>query len=257
MTALADCVRFLDKVLETSEIPDYDRALNGLQLQNAGTINRVAVAVDFCLDAVRGAVNAQADLLLVHHGMFWDEPRAIVGSRYDRLQTAMQHDLAVYASHLPLDVHPTLGNNALLAEVLGLVPDRPFGAFKSISVGTSGTTAFSTAQLVARIREFAEPLGAQVVSTPFAADRRSVRWAIVTGAGASSETLREAAEREIDTLIVGEGPHHAAVEARERGMVVVFAGHYATETLGVQALGREMERRFALPWSFVHIPTGL
>lgn len=257
MIALAECVRCLDELLKPADTPDYDRAKNGLQLQNTGAVTRVAVAVDYCLEAVQGAANAQANLLLVHHGMFWSEPQSIVGSRYDRLRAAIQHDIAVYASHLPLDVHPTLGNNALLADALGLVPDRPFGTFKSIAVGTSGASGLLTAELVSRVRAFAEPLGSRVVSTPFSAGRRCARWAIVTGAGASSETLREAAAAEVDTLIVGEGPHHAAVEARERDIVVVFAGHYASETLGVQALGRELNRRFGLPWSFVHVPTGL
>jgi putative NIF3 family GTP cyclohydrolase 1 type 2 len=229
MTSLSDCVAYLDDVLATSEIPDYDQALNGLQLANAGTVTRLAVAVDFSHGSVQQAVLAGADFLLVHHGMFWGAPQPFVASRYERLRLAIANNLAVYASHLPLDLHPRFGNNVRLA----------------------------TDDLLARVQAFAQPLGTHVVCTPHSSQRRTRHWAIVTGAGASSSTLAEAADRGIDTLIVGEGPHHTAVEAQDRGIVIIYAGHYATETLGVQALADELQRMFTLPWSFVHLPTGL
>ena len=257
MTDLSACIAFLDAMLETDRVPDYDQALNGLQLENAGTVSRVAVAVDFSSAAVVQAVGTGADLLIVHHGMFWGEPRPIVASRYARLRTAMAHNLAVYASHIPLDVHPTVGNNARLAHVLDLVPTHSFGRYRTIHVGVGGTSDLATEQLIDRVRAFAEPLGTQVVATPCTAGRRTAHWAIVTGAGASTATLDEAAEAGVDTLIVGEGPHHTAVEAVERGIAVIYAGHYATETLGVQALGNAIEREFELPWTFLHVPTGL
>jgi putative NIF3 family GTP cyclohydrolase 1 type 2 len=115
-----------------------------------------------------------------------------------------------------------------------------------------------TAELAARAAAFAERWGGSVRHTPIAPTGRVTRrWGICTGAGASSDTLREAEERGLDTLIVGEGPHHTAVEAAERDVVVIYAGHYATETLGVRALGAWLEARFGLPWSFVGEPTGL
>lgn len=257
MTALADLCRFLDEGLGTTEVPDYDRALNGLQLANGGTVNRVATAVDFSLDAVRGAVEAGAGLLIVHHGMFWGGLQPIVTSHYERLRLAMAHDLAVYASHLPLDLHASWGNNAILAERLHLTPDGRFGRYRTLELGHTGSCDLNTADLAARVAAFAEPLGTRALTTPHAPERRTRRWAIVTGAGASSASLEEATERGVDTLIVGEGPHHTAVEAQERGIVVMYAGHYATETLGVQALAAEVERTFGLPWSFLHLPTGL
>jgi dinuclear metal center YbgI/SA1388 family protein len=257
MTSLSDCVAYLDDVLATAETPDYDQALNGLQLANTGTVTRVAVAVDFSHESVQQAVLAGADLLLVHHGMFWGAPQPIIGSRYERLRLAIASNLAVYASHLPLDLHPRFGNNVRLANRLELEPRGGFGQFQSIEIGVSGTADLPTDQLLARVLAFAQPLGTHVVSTPHASQRRTRHWAIVTGAGASSSTLAEAAERGIDTLIVGEGPHHTAVEARERGIVIIYAGHYATETLGIQALAEELQRVFALPWSLLHLPTGL
>ena len=257
MTHLADVARHLDIRLGHADIPDYDRALNGLQLSNTGDVRRVAAAVDFSLPTVRHAIAAHATLLIVHHGMFWSEPQPIVATRYERLQLAITHDLAVYSSHLPLDRHPEVGNNALLAKRLGLVPDAGFGRFRGIDIGVAGSADLATAELLHRTRAFAEPFGSHVIASPFAPERRTRRWGVLTGAGASSDTLGEAQEQGIDTLVVGEGPHHTGVEAEERGLAVIYAGHYATETLGVQALAAELEQAFALPWSFVHAPTGL
>lgn len=257
MIPLADCVARLDDLLRTRDIPDYDGAVNGLQLANGGSVSRAVAAVDFSTEAVRQTAAAGADLLLVHHGMFWGPPRPFVAARYTQLRLAVEHNIAVYASHLPLDLHPTLGNNVRLAGRLGLEPSGGFGRFRNIEVGVQGVSDRSTSDLLAQLAEFARPLGATVVSTPHPPERRTRQWAIVTGAGASSETLAEAAARGIDTLIVGEGPHHTAVEAVELGIVVMYAGHYATETLGVQALAAELDRSFSLPWSFVHLPTGL
>lgn len=257
MISLDECVHFLDDLLVTSDIPDYEGALNGLQLSNSGTVSRVAAAVDFSRATVHQALELGADLLLVHHGMFWNDPQPLTGSRYERLRLAIEGNLAVYASHLPLDVHPTLGNNVQLAQQLSLTPEARFGRYKTIEVGVMGTTDLPTTDVVARLQRIAEPLGGHVAATTFATDRRTRRWAVVTGAGASTATLNEAIERGVDTMIVGEGPHHTAVEARDRGIVLLYAGHYATETLGVQALAGELERAFSLPWSFVHQPTGL
>ena len=257
MPSLHECVVYLDEILATPDIPDYDQALNGLQLANQGTVSRVVAAVDFSQESVRQAIRAGADLLVVHHGMFWDEPKPIVASRYDRLHLAMTSNLAVYSSHLPLDLHSQLGNNVRLAHQLALNPEGRFGRFRSVDIGVSGPADLTTDDLLARVQAFARPLGTTVVCTPHPPERRTRHWAIVTGAGASTDSLAEAASRDIDTLIVGEGPHHTAVAAQELGLVVIYAGHYATETLGVQALAAELARVFALPWSFVHVPTGL
>jgi dinuclear metal center YbgI/SA1388 family protein len=257
VTLLAECVDFLDATLNTNAVPDYDRALNGLQLANQGRVTRIAAAVDFSLEALQAAATQQADLLLVHHGMFWSGLVRFAGASYEKLRIAFAHDIAVYSSHLPLDLHPQFGNNALLARELDLVPDTGFGRFRDVAIGVSGPSDCETAQLAERVRALVEPLGSRMVSTPIDAGRRTSRWAIVSGAGASSDTLREAQERGVDTLIVGEGPHHTAIEAQERGIVVLYAGHYATETLGVQAIAAELGRRFSVPWSFLRLPTGL
>lgn len=257
MTATASIVKYLDDVLETASVPDYSNALNGLQLANTGTVTRIAAAVDFSTRTVAGAVDAGADLLLIHHGMFWSGLNRIEGKDYTRLRTLIQHDVAVYSSHLPLDRHPLYGNNALLATELGLEPDNDFARYKTISIGVRGSSDVETATLVARADTFARSHGGSARATPVEPERRTLSWAVCTGSGASSETLREATEIGIDTLIVGEGPHHTAVEAEESGITVIYAGHYATETLGVQALAAHVSDRFGVSWTFIEAPTGL
>lgn len=257
MTTLFDCVHHLDDLLKTTEIQDYDQSLNGLQLQNSGAVDRIAVAVDLSTATIQAAIDAHAQLLLVHHGMFWDGLRPVTSYRYLRIRQAIEHDLAVYASHLPLDLHPELGNNVLLAARLELTPSAGFGRYHNTEIGVAGTSDVATQNLFSRVRAFAEPLGSNVTTTPVPVERKTRSWGLLTGAGASSETLNEAAARGIDTLIVGEGPHHTAVMAGELGIAIAYAGHYASETLGIQALARELERKFALPWTFIHRPTGL
>lgn len=255
---LAALVQHLDDLLRTREVPDYSGAMNGLQVANSGRVDRVAVAVDFSRAAVEQAVVAGAGLLVVHHGMFWGGAQAVVGPAYERLRLVFAHDLAVYASHIPLDLHPTLGNNVLLANELGLAPSGGFARFKTVDVGVRGEADdLETAALAARATAFGRQWGHVLRHTPIAPGRRTRRWGLCTGAGASSETLAEAGAMGLDTLVVGEGPHHTAVEAAERGIVVLYAGHYATETLGVRAVGAEVERTFGVPWTFVGQPTGL
>jgi dinuclear metal center YbgI/SA1388 family protein len=257
MTALTGIVSFLDAELRSSEIPDYDGALNGLQLSNAGEVTRVAAAVDFSANSVAGALKEQADLLVVHHGMFWRGAQPVVGVAYDRLRSAMTGGLAIYASHIPLDLHPTLGNNALLAKELQLTPDAAFGEFRGVQIGVTGSGDLATDEVAARAQRFSSQFATTLVCTPYAAGRRTRRWAIVTGAGANSSTIAEARARGIDTLIVGEGTHHTAVEAMESGLVIMYGGHYATETLGVRAVATQVAARFGVTSVFVDVPTGL
>jgi dinuclear metal center YbgI/SA1388 family protein len=257
MSTLSELAEYLDTVLSIRDIPDYPNAVNGVQLANFGAINVVATAVDFSTDTVNGAINAGARLLLVHHGMFWGGVQPLTGHRHQRLWALMTHDVAVYAAHLPLDVHPTLGNNALLAKRLELEPSGGFGRYQAIDVGLRGASNVHTRVLADRARALAVEHGGQLVATPFDSDRVTRAWGICTGSGADTASLREAAHLGLDTLIVGEGPHHTAVEARELGIVVLYAGHYATETLGVRALGDSLSQRFGIASTFISAPTGL
>lgn len=257
MPRLAEIAAYLDDELQVSVIPDHAGALNGVQLENRGEIARVATAVDFCAYTARAAVAANAQLLVVHHGMFWSGVRPMTDHHYERLRELITHDVAVYSAHIPLDVHPVLGNNVLLAQILGLRPSGGFARFQDIDVGLSGESEVPTASLIERMETFAAGYGGSVVVQPVPADRMTRRWGMCTGAGASSSTLAEARERGIDTMIVGEGSHHTGVEARDLGITVIYAGHYATETLGVRAVGDRLAARFDVQTTFIDAPTGL
>jgi putative NIF3 family GTP cyclohydrolase 1 type 2 len=192
----------------------------------------------------------------VHHGMFWGGLTSLSGPSYRLLRTMMENDLAVYSSHLPLDRHPTLGNNVLLATELGLTPSGPFARFQNISIGVSGESDIETISLVDSARNFAKSYG-EIRTSTVSAGRRTKRWGICTGAGASAETISEASAAGIDTLIVGEGPHWTAIHAEEHALAIIYAGHYATETIGVRALARYLGEKHKVPWTFVNAPTGL
>ena len=257
MTSTTLIVQYLDDLLEASAVPDYSNALNGLQLANTGSVDWIAAAVDFSVRTVTAAAQTGANLLIVHHGMFWSGLQPIRGASFTRLRQLITNDIAVYSSHLPLDRHALYGNNALLAAELGLEPSGEFAQFKNIHIGVSGDSDMTTVEVAKRADAFAHRHGGSVRSTPIDAGRRTRKWAICTGAGASTETLNEARDGGIDTLIVGEGPHHSAVDADESGIAVIYAGHYATETLGVRALAAHVSERFGVPWSFIEAPTGL
>ncbi len=257
MTTLRELTKYADELLETASTPDYPNALNGLQLENRGAVQGIAAAVDFSTRTIRGTLEKSANLLLVHHGMFWGGLEPLAGPNYSRLRTLIDNDIGVYASHLPLDRHPTLGNNSLLARELGLEPTGSFALYKEISIGVCGNADIDTATLADRARRFARGEGGEIRTTPISTTRRTRKWAICTGAGASADTLHEASTSGVDTLIVGEGAHWTAIHAEEHGLAVIYAGHYATETLGIRALARHLGEKFDIPWNFVDAPTGL
>jgi dinuclear metal center YbgI/SA1388 family protein len=256
MLTSTDLAAYTDELLGSADTPDYPNAINGLQLENRSSIRRIAAAVDFSTRAVQGTIESGANFLIVHHGMFWGGLTSITGPTYRILRLLIENDIAVYSSHLPLDRHPTFGNNVLLAEQLGLTPNGLFGQFEDILIGVSGDSDIDTASLIESTRVFANGYG-EIRTSRVLPGRRTKRWGICTGSGASAETLSEASAAGIDTLIVGEGPHWTAIHAEEHDLAIIYAGHYATETIGVQALARHLAEKYKLPWAFVSAPTGL
>jgi dinuclear metal center YbgI/SA1388 family protein len=255
--SLEELARYTDSLLETSSTPDYPNAVNGLQVSNRSPIRKIAAAVDLSTRTIQGAIGSGANLLFVHHGMFWGGLKPMTGSSYRRVQMLIEADLAVYASHLPLDRHPTLGNNALLAKELGLQPSAPFARFEDIFIGLCGESDIETSAIITSARRFAQTHSGDLRTSLAQAGRRTRKWAICTGAGASADTLRETSAMGVDTLIVGEGPHWTAIYAEENDLVIIYAGHYATETLGVCALAQHLSEKYDLAWDFVSAPTGL
>jgi dinuclear metal center YbgI/SA1388 family protein len=252
MARLDDIVAFMDRELALAAITDYPGAVNGLQLANGGVVGRVVTAVDASLAVVETAAAAGGPgLLLVHHGMFWQGAQPVRGAFYRKLKTAMDAELAIYSAHLPLDVHPQWGNNICLARALGIHTVEPFLDWKGAPMGLRGAWEGSRDELRERL---AAAVGGPVLVCPGGRDQiRSV--GLVTG-GAGTEVAAAAAAG-VDVFISGEGPHWSFPLAEELGLNVMLAGHYATETFGVKALGAEIARRFDLPWDFIHRPTGL
>ncbi len=248
---LAALVQYCDRILRTRDRGDYDGAANGLQMENSGAVTRIAAAVDASLATVKLAVAAKADLLLVHHGLFWSPSHPWTGKRRELLQLLVQNNLAVYSSHLPLDAHPRLGNNAQLAAALGLKKLQPFFTSHGQTIGFKAQMKISRTDLVQRLER---ATGAKPRIIP-GGKSLCERIGIVTG-GAGSDLKRAAAEG-VDTFITGEGPHWTYALGEELGLNVFYGGHYATETFGVKALAAELSRKFKLPWEFLDHPTGL
>lgn len=257
MTTIDEVAEYADSFLRTRTIPDYPSALNGLQCSARGDLRKIAAAVDFSTRAIEGAKELDANLLVVHHGMFWGGLSPLTGAGYRRVRLLFENDIAVYSSHIPLDCNPILGNNVLLARELDLTPTREFARYQGIFIGVAGDSDVTTKSLVEKATSFARRYGHETRTTPIAEGRRTRRWGMCSGAGAAADTLQEAIDAGIDTLIVGEGPHWTAITAEENDLVVIYAGHYATETLGVCALAQHLAEKYDVPWGFVSAPTGL
>lgn len=248
---LHELVEYLNGYLRVTEIPDYPGALNGLQVEGTREVRRIGVAVDASEASVRAAVGSDCDLLLVHHGLFWDGNRPVTGRRYRRLQPLIASGVALYASHLPLDLHPDVGNNAQLARELGIELKGTFGAYQGVDVGVWGECEITREALAARLDE---RLGVRVHLMPGGPERIR-RIGVITGGGGSS--IGEAIAAGLDAFVTGEGAHHTYFDAVEGGINVYYGGHYATETFGVRALAAHVAERFGLEWEFFELPTGL
>jgi dinuclear metal center YbgI/SA1388 family protein len=255
---LHELVSWLDDYLRAREVPDFPGALNGLQVESSGRpVRRVAAAVDAAEATIARALAGGADLVLVHHGLFWDGNVPVTGRRYRRLSSLIEHDIALYSAHIPLDLHPEVGNNVVLADRLGIEVEGWFGDYKGSPIGVWG---FAPTGLHAREALVAEVNRALGTFAPGArlipgGPERVARVGIITGG--AGNMIGDARNAGLDTYITGEGPHHTFFDAVEWGLNVIYAGHYATETLGVQALASHLGDRFDLEWEFHDHPTGL
>jgi len=250
-TPLKEFVGYLDSYLRIGEVPDYPNALNGLQVAGERAVDRVALAVDGAQATIDAAIEGGADLLIVHHGLFWDGNQAVVGRRYARLRSAISAGLAIYAAHIPLDVHPEVGNNAVLARALGVDLEGTFGEYRGHPLGSRGSLEIGREALCARLDEV---LGGRVRMLAFGPERVR-RVGVITGGAA--EMMHAAREAGLDAFITGEASHHRFVEAEEAGINVFLGGHYATEVWGVRAIGEHLEARFGVSTEFIDHPSGL
>ena len=246
-----DLAEYLDDLLKIKDVEDD--SLNGLQVANSGKTQKVALAVDGSLKAVERAKDLDAHLLFVHHGLFWGKPVPLTGFLYQRIRLFVESDIALYAAHLPLDLHPELGNNAQITKVLGWPTSGDFGEYHGTVIGKEVRfeEPVSLSAVADRLRE---GLGCDPKIWDFGSDEVK-RLGYVSGGGLGM--LQQAIEAGMDTYITGEPGHASYWTAKEAGINVVFAGHYATETLGVKAVGEVLQEKWGLKTVFIDLPTGL
>jgi dinuclear metal center YbgI/SA1388 family protein len=249
MAKLSDIVAFCDTRTRRAEIKDFDGSHNGLQIENNGEVTKIAAAVDAGQLPFEAAIAAGVDFLICHHGLYWNAPIPLTGSSYRKVKTALDGNLAVYGAHLPLDCHPEIGNNALLADALGLAKVGTFLNFEGtdiaiIAQGPSG----GRAELAANLKQLF-PDTYQGIEYGSAQPKRI---GILTGSGQSAVPHLQASG--IDTLITGELRQHHFNMAQELGLNLYPCGHYATEVFGVKALAQEVAEKFGLEVTFIEQP---
>lgn len=252
---LAEFRNRLNDRLDHDRFADVDASSNGLQVgDETATVERVAFAVDGAVATVEAAAEANADVLVVHHGMIWGGIDRVAGREYERIAACIDNDVALYVSHLPLDAHGALGNAVGLAAFLDCEPISPFGEYGGVTIGhrVQAKEPYTVEALRNRLSDL--DTDDQPVRTMDFGPERIEEIAIVTGSGA--DWIREAEAEGVDALVTGEGKQKAYHEARESGLNVFFAGHYATETFGVQRL-QELVEKWGIETEYLAHPTGL
>jgi dinuclear metal center YbgI/SA1388 family protein len=242
----AELDTYLAQYLEVEKFRDY--CPNGLQVEGRAGVERIVTGVTASLELLAAAVEARADAILVHHGYFWrGEDVRVIGVRRKRIALLLEHDISLFAYHLPLDAHPHIGNNVALARRLGLRESGRCGDQDIVFFGVPEAPV-SVSQLAARIEERLErkPLVIGDLSRP----ARRVAWCT----GAAQGQLEDAVAQSVDVYITGEASEQTVHLARETGVVFIAAGHHATERYGVQGLGEHLARQFGLEHRFIDIP---
>ncbi|MGF1677791.1 MAG: Nif3-like dinuclear metal center hexameric protein [Candidatus Methylacidiphilales bacterium] len=244
----------LDHILRHREMGDYPGAQNGRHLQNSGVIRQLACAVDANLPVILQASREPSTLLIVHHGLAWDGLCPLTGGLYQMIRSALESDLAVFSSHLPLDAHPQFGNNILLTRALGIENHQPALELFGSPIARLAEESIPRNELILRMANALKILP-ESIQCIAAGPEISRRILVCSGSGRS--LLEKCADLKVDTLITGEVTHESFSKAHALGLNIILGGHYATETLGVQAITRHLADRHGLPWRFVDVPSGL
>lgn len=244
--ALSEVVAFADKFCGKSEFRDFDGAFNGLQFQNSGTVLRVASAVDAGLWEIRQAAALGANLLVVHHGLYWDAPIPVVGANYEKIRALLDADMAVYSMHLPLDAHPKIGNNKLLADALDLEISGGCVEVEGKDIGVTATVPKGgRAELERRLKN----LFADTYKGFSFGSENPKKIAICSGS--CGDVVAHLPELGFDTLVCGELRERHFTMARDMGLNLYPCGHYATERFGAMALAETIAEKFGLKTNFI------
>jgi len=247
-----ELIDHLDSYLRIEEIED--KSQNGLQVEGPEEVTKVALSVDACQAAFEQAVEEDAQLLIVHHGLFWSDSPLLTGIHFRRIRTLIDGGCGLYGVHLPLDAHPEVGNNAEMGRLLRLKDMRPFGDYHGLQIGLAGVLD-QPLDIPAFIGRLVETFNRPPIRVLDQGPDRIERVGCVSGDAASM--MDQAAMEGLDAYVTGETSHAAYHEATERGLNAFFMGHYATETLGVRAMARHLEAEFDLQTVFLDIPTGM
>ena len=248
---LTDLITWLDNYLKIDEYTD--NSLNGLQVEGTEDVNKIAIAVDSSLTTFEKAAEIGADMLIVHHGLFWGRPLAIQGTHAKRIRYLLEKNISLYAAHIPLDAHKEVGNNWGLARILGLAELEDFGKWEGKYIGVKGI--FPNKLSLRDLADTIEKHLGESVLVHAGGPTEVSSLGIVTG-GAAWEVVA-AAEAKLDAFLTGEPLHAAFYEAFERGINALYAGHYMTETVGVKLLATKLAEEFGLAHEFILLPTGL
>ena len=244
MPTLQELVDYCDQRTRRAAFKDAPGAFNGLQVANNGRVSKIGAAVDAGVVPFQKAVAAGIDFLVVHHGMYWDMPRPLTGPAYERVASLIKGNCALYSNHLPLDGHPEIGNNALLARQLNLAPMRPFLVRDGEAIGWIADHTESRAALKARL----EKLYPRVIAIEYGSERPA---SIAFCSGGGNSALPELGPERVDTLVTGELREEWFNFAQEQKLNLYLCGHYATEVHAVKALAAELSAKFNLPWEFI------
>ncbi|MDD3180484.1 MAG: Nif3-like dinuclear metal center hexameric protein [Opitutaceae bacterium] len=244
MASLRDLVSYCDRRTRRSAFHDYPGAINGLQVANDGRVTKIGAAVDAGIVPFEQAVECGVDFLIVHHGLFWGGVQPVTGAVYKRLATLVRGNCAVYSSHLPLDAHPELGNNVLMARQLSLKPNRQFLLHDDSAIGWIAPSRMKRAQLRTRLEE----IYGHVTAVEYGSTAPS-EIAFCSGSGHSA--VGELVPAGVDTLVTGELREEWFNYAQENRLNLFCCGHYATEIHGVRALAAELAKKFRLQWEFI------
>lgn len=250
---LRHIVRYLDSFLAIAEYSDD--SLNGLQVEARSDVTKIGLAVDACGEAIAGAERAGCRLLIVHHGLFWGKQQPLVYHYYERVRSLIMADMALYAAHLPLDGHPEVGHNIMLAGKMGLQSAEPFVQYSGGPLGIKGR--LPVPRPLDRVAHEVEAMIGGRIALVACGPAIISSIAIVSGSAIFPELLWELKRQDIDLYVTGEPRHGAYHLARELGLNIFFGGHYRTETCGMHALGKHLEEKLGVPCQFIDAPCSL
>jgi dinuclear metal center YbgI/SA1388 family protein len=241
---------YLDDLLDIKAIPDAKNALNGLHVENSGEIKKIGLAVDVCLATIEMAIERDCNMMFVHHGLFWGGNQPLKGKLFEKVAAMIRGNLGLYSAHLPLDMHPVLGNNKALGDKIGLTNIEVFGDYNGSKIGLKGKIKRKSAVQLGKDLEM-------VLKSPVKVIGRNEVETIGIVTGGAGDLVSQASREGLDCYLTGEGANQHFHEAIEGGCALIFAGHYATETGGVQAVGAHLKQKFDIDSEFLDYPTGL